>query len=641
MSSLGALTITDSIQGPPAPANILGNEINRAKMGDAVGNLSSGQGMLILFSDIRDSLFSIAENTLRTNEILAGDTRDSDINEQDTDKNKDEDESKGPSALDKLKGVLGGLNPFSDGGPGPLTTALLALAGLFGLKTFGGPIKKGLTGVLETLGDGKLGDKIDEITDLSKTKIFDTFEKMKTSLTTMVAAMDRMITGLKDIFDSIEKMYKMLEDYTGGFDFDYTMDKLQPLLKKFSEEAVTAVIDFFGELVLAIGGYIIGKVFLQEALKLALANPALRAIFAGKPLAGAALTKAALTAGTIIPVAGLLLYGITTTWTNITNSIAKTIEQEGEFKLGTFLAKFFGGREEGGWFSALQQAFLVGGTFALGGMIIGIGLFAATGPGMLVGALVGGVIGTAVGAIIGAFTGWLGSNRLEDFGDAFRETIQEVIDYIKNFFLNIINNIKRFFGADTNPNLDLDKAEKDVKEAEEKLAGNPDYAPFINDLKKKKATLVDERANTEKRKLFNIKKIDSKIDKKQKEIDNLQKEIDKGNLMPGIDRFSMGTSFADQIIELENDKDILNSTRDDILSLSSMEGIIDPALSKAIAESKGTAVVNTNTAVVTDVNNDYSTTINGTGGVDSAKAEQYNPYTDLNVVMLQKLGAMV
>ena len=129
MSSLGAIAITDSIQGPPAPANILGNEINRAKMGDAVGNLSSGQGMLILFSDIRDSLLKIAENTLRTNELLKGtdaEQRDKNIGDSDTDGDEDKSKDRGPSALDKLKGIFSKLNPFSDGGPGPIGTAVIA-----------------------------------------------------------------------------------------------------------------------------------------------------------------------------------------------------------------------------------------------------------------------------------------------------------------------------------------------------------------------------------------------------------------------------------------------------------------------------------------------------------------------------------
>ena len=69
-------------------------------------------------------------------------------------------------------------------------------------------------------------------------------------------------------------------------------------------------------------------------------------------------------------IAGLLLYGISTTYTNITNSIAKTIEEEGSFKFEHSCRSFFGGEGEGGWFNALKQAFKIGGA-ALSGMAIG------------------------------------------------------------------------------------------------------------------------------------------------------------------------------------------------------------------------------------------------------------------------------
>ena len=43
-----------------------------------------------------------------------------------------------------------------------------------------------------------------------------------------------------------------------------------------------------------------------------------------------------------MPIAGLLLYGITTTYMNVADSYAKTLEENnGEFEFKTFFANFF------------------------------------------------------------------------------------------------------------------------------------------------------------------------------------------------------------------------------------------------------------------------------------------------------------
>ena len=67
-SSYGAVALSDNFQGPNISR--LSQEISSAKAADVspgTGMLTPGQGMLILFSDMRDSLLAITENTLKTN----------------------------------------------------------------------------------------------------------------------------------------------------------------------------------------------------------------------------------------------------------------------------------------------------------------------------------------------------------------------------------------------------------------------------------------------------------------------------------------------------------------------------------------------------------------------------------------------
>ena len=455
--------------------------------GSAVEPMSPMDSIREMFIDMRDSLQQIAENTLKTNDLLQtavlgtpAEQRDEAIKAGETDAPpKPEDEDTGPGFFKRLTDRVTGMGTFGK--------FLLTIAALTALKLFGDKLIPGLAKLLETIKKGEITKTLEDVIINVRDNSVEKFEELKDG-------MARFIAGVKNVVDIIKDLYTRLEDFTEGFDMEATMKKLKPIMEDIKEKTIKAIGDFAGEVALAIGGAIIAGTFLKQTLAMALKNPALKAIFAGKPLAGAALTKAALSAGTIVPIAGLLLYGITTTYTNITNSIAKTIEEEGSFKFGPFLANFFGGKGEGGWFNALTQAFKVGGPFALTGMAIGAALFIGTGPGALVGALIGGLVGTAVGGVIGAFTGYLGSDKLKEFGSALKGTIDSAIDYIKNFFTNLINDVKRLLGFQTDPALDLSRAQKNVAEAREKLATNPDYMPYIKALEKAEAELAEELA---------------------------------------------------------------------------------------------------------------------------------------------------
>ena len=68
MSNYGAVALSEGMQGPTFSK--LGSEISSARSADVTmgSSLSSGQGMLILFADMKESLIAIQKNTLQTTE---------------------------------------------------------------------------------------------------------------------------------------------------------------------------------------------------------------------------------------------------------------------------------------------------------------------------------------------------------------------------------------------------------------------------------------------------------------------------------------------------------------------------------------------------------------------------------------------
>ena len=72
MSSYGAVAISEGMQGPTLSK--LGEQIKSARTADVSqdpsGLFNAGQGMLILFADMRDSLSSIQQNTSETVQLL-------------------------------------------------------------------------------------------------------------------------------------------------------------------------------------------------------------------------------------------------------------------------------------------------------------------------------------------------------------------------------------------------------------------------------------------------------------------------------------------------------------------------------------------------------------------------------------------
>ena len=163
----------------------------------------------------------------------------------------------------------------------------------------------------------------------------------------------------------------------------------------------------------------------------------------------------------------MLLYGVTTTWSNISDSIKTTIEEEGSVSFSGFFANFFGGDDKGGFMNAMRQAFKIGGTFAL----VGMGIGAVLGAGVLSVpfALIGGLIGMGVGLLVGALGGALGSAKIKTFMVKMGDMISDTVDAIGGFFGDVIAGFKSFFkgqGFMTGYN---DSRYKDKSDAERKL----------------------------------------------------------------------------------------------------------------------------------------------------------------------------
>ena len=120
-------------------------------------------------------------------------------------------------------------------------------------------------------------------------------------------------------------------------------------------------------------------------------------------------------------------------------------ENNNEFEIKSFLANFFGGDDKGSLTNALKQAFLVGGTGALGGLGLAGTLAAFGAVAGPAGIIAGGLIGIAIGGIIGAISGAYGSEKIKAMMDKLSDNINETIDKIDLFFTDILDNIRKFF----------------------------------------------------------------------------------------------------------------------------------------------------------------------------------------------------
>jgi hypothetical protein len=552
--------------------------------------MSPMDSLRAVFDDMRDTLESIKENTFQTVELLktsvvgkSQQDRDQDIKEGETDVPPTEE--KGPGMFARLGDTLSGLNPFKDGA-GPFTKFLLAGAALIGLRMFGEKFNEPLANLVKAFKEGTIVDNLKKTVEKIQKSLEPIIQKIRDSA-------EKFVIGATKVKNLIVDAYNFVNDYIMQFDKDGDgkLDETErgALAKDLKDKAITLIGDFFGEVMLSLSGLILSVTFVNLAAKTAYAR--LLPLFTSTATTGAAAAVGGPMAGlaTALPIAGLILYGFSTTYTNISRALKKTLdENKGQFDTSDFFANFLGGSEGGGVMNAFKQAFLVGGSFALAGMAIGI----VGGP---LGILAGGLIGTAIGLAVGAFTGYIGSGVLKEKFQGFADMIGDSVDTIKNFYNDIIAGFKSLFsgnsfmeGFDARGDADVEgltkkveAAENYVKEIEKFQAENPKYATLpgnVELLANAKADLEELRQKLDKApaksKQYKLDNIQDEIDSKTKKMNKLQAKVDDGNLMPGIDSVSQGVPFETQIKQLDAEIKSLETVKNAVNNTQSLEELL-------------------------------------------------------------------
>ena len=569
---LGALSL------PPPTGNSLiprGALLPDAPTAD-VQPMSPMESLAMMFSDMRDSLFAIAENTLKSNELLETailgtpeQRRDAGISAEDRDpapEKKEEDEEEGPGFLSRLGNQTKGF--------------------------FGTLLGKGVVTGLALLATYVFEDQI--IEGMGKF-----FKYMKEDFIPMITKLGieikdwfgRTWNGVQKFFGFVKNLFNALNDYVMQFDIneDGTLNEEEfGLLKEdIKEKAVNLISDFIGSVFDALKISILGGLFLGTATKALLGNAAVKAVFSGGTVArgfGAVGMSGA------FGIAALIAYGITATYSNASKALQKTLDDnEGAFDFSDFMANFIGGREEGGVMNAFNQAYSLGGTGALAGMAIGTAIF----PG--VGTIIGGLVGLAGGALVGATTGYAGSGKMKKMFDDFGTMIDMAATDASNFFSDLVSGFRSMFAGESfmkgfkeRGEADVEGLTSDLAEAERKLndikqlhADNPKMATIPYNQK----ILQDAQADVDrlralvaeapaKAKQLKITQIDDELQKKIEKRDKLQEEVDSGNLMPGIDALSKGIPFETQIAGLNAEIATLSGELEVAKNAQSMDELI-------------------------------------------------------------------
>ena len=538
--------------------------------GSAVEPMSPMDSIREMFVDMRDALQAIVANTLETNELLKvgvlgtpDEQRREAIErgETDTDVPQPEEDS-GPSFLDRLKG----LNPFQ-GGIGNFGKILLALAGLLGLKLFGPQIQGGLASLLQLIADGKITEKISEIT----TSIKDKIEPMLTSLKENFALFLEGVTKVRDI---IVGLYTSITTYIDQFDTDgiegLSQEEQDALLDDIQTKVSDGIMGVFGKLLEGLTG-IGGTLTLISTASL---------------LKFFAKSAPVLTAGTAAGAAGLGLFG-TAALVAVAAAGIYSLYDRIQFalndeldkapvpdnivdKTSDFVSKFLGGpNPEGGLGNALSNA----GTLGLIGAVMG-GIIGSFFP--VVGTIGGAGIGFRVGTLIGAGFGFVGS-----------DAIKEDLPSMQNFTDNVEKLKKFFFGTPTSEDLDIDELTRQRDELnkaidEGQLNNLPE--PMLNRLIKERNELdtrIEEAPGLiEQDRQNKIKALDNAIKNEEEYQKSLQFKLDEaaeGRMMIDV----QGTKAdlqASELVEaqLRKDRELLQKSAPAPVDLSgggSMSGM--------------------------------------------------------------------
>ena len=432
--------------------------------------------------------------------------RDERIASENTDKVPGKDESDPPGDKKGFMETLKGLNPFS-GGIGTKTGILLLAGTLFAISKFGDKLVKPLASVLEQIDkDGGILDKFKD-TEFFKGAVL-AFEKIKARAKLIAEDIEKLLAAVVRVATVINDAFVKVDEYIATFDKDgeegLSQSERADLFDDMKSRAVSAISGFMGDVMLSMAGLLLSATFITQTAKLAFSK--IKPIFARAAFVGPMPAAAgAVGAGAALPIAGMLLYGITTTWANMSDSIKTTIEEEGSVSFSGFFSNFFGGDDKGGFMNAMRQAFKIGGTFALVGM--GIGAVLGAGVLSIPFALIGGLIGMGVGLLVGAIAGSLGSDRIKKFTSGLGDMIANVVDSIGEFFGNVISGFKSFFAGEGFMSGYNDSRYADKSEAESDLI---DIQDEIAALEAEKAAFKAKSPNAV---FFKQNQLDKKIEK--------------------------------------------------------------------------------------------------------------------------------
>jgi len=328
-----------------------------------------------------------------------------------------------------LKGIgnaLDKVNPFSSGFAfGNIGRALLAGGGLLLIKIFGDNLIGPLASLLELIKTSKLGDLI-------KGGATDAFTALKDTFTMVVEGTTKFIEFIKATYKTIEDFLMSYDDPAKGGDASGTLDgdEIQNMITDVKDQIVESIVEFTGAVVKGVALAIIGVPLTGFAVRAITSQ--ITPLFSGPGKApqgpvqpGKTLknvsrfARGPLSLASRIALPLLVISGLLSTYDNVTQSAAEAIDEQGKIDTSEFIAKFFGGKKDGGVANAFDKALSIGGT----GAVVGAGLGLILGPGgALVGAMVGGMIGLTLGTVVGAVSGYLGSDKLKEAGTFITET---------------------------------------------------------------------------------------------------------------------------------------------------------------------------------------------------------------------------
>ena len=522
MSNYGAVALSEGMQGPTFSK--LGSEISSARSADVTmgSSLSSGQGMLILFADMKESLIAIQKNTLQTTELLKtaifgtpGQQTAEAVAGGETDDDSDDDENneKRPGILARTgASIKGAAKAFL----GSTLGKLLLVGGVLTLlQLFGEKLVNPLANLIETIKRGDLSKKINELKEALKTTAMEAFEALKTKVEEMIQIVIDVKNKIVEYVDKLKLMFDPLLDYIDSFDVDgdgvLDAEERRNLKLSIQEKIKDFIYDTIGETLLAVGS-VFGLVTAANIMTRIATIPGTKG--AGLGLMGTAALVAMAAAG---------IYKL---YNAVNFALDEALDKEtGNIETTQFIASLMAGRNpEGGLGNAAINTFDKGLIGLSVGAIIG---FLIGGPG---GAIVGARIGAMAGSVIGAITGYAGSDEMKDTMDKMQSTIADSIDSITSTIL----------GVPSKYDMDIPRLTEEKKAVDEALevAQNATYKDetLISDLTAQSKDLqgrIDRAPDLiQQMRGINVEDMTKDIKSNEKKIAYAKEQLAKNNLFP-------------------------------------------------------------------------------------------------------------